>query len=174
MKIFLLLISFTLLTSCSNLSKNFVKTGEFELRSGKANDKEWDDDLLFKRFSWYKELTLVFDLLIVKVDENSPYYNWFSEGEKKAMKKCKQSYVAVSYFQDGRRISVKDMYNQFEALSHSRFAMPGFRANLKMHPDYEILRLQLYKVDGFCQESFQDNPLKLAFPGFNSVEITPL
>ncbi len=172
MKKYLGLALILLLSSaCSNLSKNFVRHGEFEISSGKAGNTQWEDDLVFQRFSWYKELTLVYDILAVRIDKNSPYYNWFSQAEKEAMARCKDSFVAVTYAQDDEKISKQDMIDQFKDQAHSRFALREFKRNLKMHPDYEMLRLQLYKVDGICQESFEKKDLSLTFPGFKAQTI---
>lgn len=167
------LILITLLfCSCSNLSKNFVRQGQLEMRAGKVNDQQWEDDLVFKRYSWYRELTLVYDVLIYKVDQNSPWYNWFSKAEREAMAECKESFVVLSYTWDEDKINKKEMIGQFKTLGYSRFALREYGRNIRMHPDYEALRLQLYKVDGICRESFQKRPLVLSLPGFKSKELT--
>jgi len=49
--IFLKLLIILVLSSCSNMSKNMVQEGEFELVSGVFEEKKWDSTLRFKRLS---------------------------------------------------------------------------------------------------------------------------
>ncbi|MCO4792138.1 MAG: hypothetical protein KC493_00395 [Bacteriovoracaceae bacterium] len=158
---------FMLLASCSNLSKNFIKQGKQNVRGGYSKNVKWDSTLSFNRYSWFHELTMMFDLMIVDLDENSPFYNWLSDDEKADVANCNRFQVALLYSLDDRRISKKDLLNQFEEQGHEQLLLSHFTSNFKLHPDLESMSLQLYDIYGFCKKGIDSKKApSVLFPGF--------
>lgn len=170
-----LLAIFTLLflTSCaSNLSKNFIKEGSQSIRGGYSKNVKWDTRLEFKRYSWFHELTMMFDLMITDLDENSPFYNWLSEDEKADVAQCNRFQVALIYSLDDRRISKKDFLIQLEEQGHEQLLLSHFTSNFKLHPDLESMSLQLYDIYGFCKKGIDSkSEISVLFPSFSNLMI---
>lgn len=167
MKKILLLILVTSLSSCSSLSKNFIKEGSRNIRGGYSKNVKWDEALEFKRYSWFHELSMMFDLMITDLDESSPFYNWLSEDEKNDIAGCNRFQIALIYNLDDKRISKKDFLIQMEEQGHEQLLLPHFRANFGLHPDLESLSLQLYEIYGFCKRGLESKkPISILFPGF--------
>lgn len=171
-----LLTTFVLLfivSSCSNLSKNFTKNGDFTLRGGKFQNTQWNDLLVFDRYTWYHEVTMLYDLIVTRIDPRSPFYDWFSNGEKKTLAACSDAYVVIDYSLDSERISHKMMENDAKRAGYEKIALQSFKSHLKLHPDVEELSLQLYDISGFCYKGELSSREKIfvRFPGFNEVSV---
>ena len=83
--VILILFQLALITSsCSLLTRNIQKRGTFELHGGYYKDKKWEETLKFIRYSWYSELTLAFEIYLAPISAKSPYYNWFSQRDRKS------------------------------------------------------------------------------------------
>ncbi len=163
----ILILSFGFM-SCSNLSKNLVKKGSLVFHSGKSREKSWDDDLVFHRVSWYKELTLYFDALYVKLDSSSPFASWLSDAESNFLAKCKEPWVVLVYAHDSDKISTSMFFEQIEKKGFEKYVLNDFSRNLKMHPDYEKMSLVLHKIHGLCSNSNLAGH-EVNFPGFESI-----
>ena len=93
-----------ILTACaSNLSKNFIKEGSHIIKGGFSKNVKWDEKLEFKRYSWFHELTMMFDLMLVDLDENSPFYNWLSDDEKADIAQCNRFQIILLYNLDDKK-----------------------------------------------------------------------
>lgn len=152
------------LSSCSNLTKNLVKSGEFSVHRGVYENKKWDENLLFVRKSWYHELTLHFDLMAAGITSENPFYHWFSETEKNALNACANVIVLLSYQFDADRISTTSLDNQLREQGLKLVSIPAFQNQMRNHPDFEHLSLSLYRVKALCAES-KKMEVKILFPG---------
>lgn len=159
--------------SCSNLSKNFSKKGEFVLRGGTFQNSQWNKTLEFDRYSWFHEVTMVYDLIVARVDPRSPFYDWFSTAEKGTLANCSDSYLVVDYALDADRISKKMVENDAKRAGYEKIALNSFKSHLSLHPDVEALSLQLYDVYGFCYKGELSSREKVIvrFPGFKEVPV---
>jgi hypothetical protein len=167
-----LLISLILfLGSCTTLNKNLVKEGSYDISGGVYKNMKWDDSLTFKRVSWFKELTLTFDVFYTPVPKESPFYSWFSEDEKKLMSKCVDSLVALTYAWDPMQISRNDFYTRAEELGYERLSIPHFHSQVKMHPNFARINVYLYKTSLLCRKNLGAEKLVISFPGFSSVTL---
>lgn len=165
-KVVLSLIFLTLFASCANqLTQNIVKEGESLIAGGVSADKEWDDKMIFKRVSWYKDFTLLFDSNMWKVSAQSPFLNWFSTREKSYLNSCEEFYVVLTYSMDADLISENDFFKQLEMQGAEFMEMPQLKSNLKLHPHFEENSFQLYKVGGLCMKK-AGTQLKITFPGY--------
>ena len=165
----LLLLGFFL--SCSNLSKNMVKEGDFSIHNGVHKNKQWNTSLDFQRVSWFHELTLLYDFMYAAVDKKSDFYNWFSQDEKRRIKSCSKVYVTLNYSLDADRISEAMLDSQLRDQGFESYLAPQFSRTLKTHPDFEHLSLSLYKVKLFCSPRLAKEKLVINFPNFKQVEL---
>lgn len=170
-KIAFVLICFFSFSSCSNLSKNMVKQGDFNIKSGRVGKYKWNDSLTLERVSWYHELTLLFDMMYTNVDEKSPFYNWFSLEEKSRIKECSEKLLVISYALDSSRISHTHFKNKLYDYGYEQYAVPNFSLSLKSHPDFEKLSLTLYRVDLYCKKSKQVDDIFITFPNYDEIKL---
>lgn len=173
MKKITLVFIFLLFSSCSNLSKNFSKNGDFSLRGGVFQNSKWKDTLIFDRYTWFHEITMLFDLIVTRVDPKSPFHDWFSNYEKKVLAECSDAYIVLDYSLDSEKISKKMVENDAKRAGFEKVSLPNFKNHLKLHPDVEELSLQLYDVSGFCYkgEIASREKIIVRFPGFSEVVI---
>ena len=165
------LLSLIIFVSCTNLTKNMVKLGEFSIRSGNYKKTTWDESLDFKRISWFHELTLLYDAIYVSLDEQSKFNNWFSLEEERRLKNCGEKLVTLTYSLDSERISHQMFYSQLRNLGYEQFVVPDFTRALKMHPDFEQLSLTLYKINIFCRKEKYAGEIPINFPSFQEVKL---
>ena len=132
-----LVLMFMLLGGCSNLSKNFSKKGEFNLRGGKFQNSEWKEILSFKRYSWYHEVTMLYDMMLSRLDSKSPFYDWLSNGEKKTINSCDDFYVMLDYSLDSKRVSKKMVENDVKRVGYEKIVLKGFESYLINYFDVE-------------------------------------
>ncbi len=170
MKYTILIFSFFIL-SCSNLSKNTIKRGDFAIKRGVYKSETWSDSLNFERISWFHELSLNFDLLVTKLDEKSPFMKWFSPSERELFNSCRDHYLVMTYHLDSDRISKRMFYTQMNDQGYKDFLVPNFERAIKLHPDFEFLSLQLYKLTLLCNKIGQGE-LEVTFPSFNTVKLS--
>ncbi|MBY0414387.1 MAG: hypothetical protein K2Q18_09485 [Bdellovibrionales bacterium] len=167
----LLIISiFTLLlfvTSCANLSKNSVKEGEFIVRNGTSGKNTWIENLVFKRVSWYHELTLEFDLMMANVPPQSGFNFWFSPDELAAAGKCGDFRIILAYSSDTKILPYSTLNTQLDLAGFKKLDMSAFKLNFLQHPDSEMNSLRLYQVYGACRSEKELKPLIFNFPGFS-------
>lgn len=175
----IILISFLFLSliGCSSQSKNFTKSGELRLRGGVYGTEEWDQSLVLSRNSWFYELTLLFEVLLVKGDQLGPFESWLSASELSQARACEQFDIVLVYNSDADKITEQDFFQQARLYSRERLLIPVFATHLRLHPDWDRLSLQLYKPYGLCKKSLAfgaetaADVLRLSFPGFKEVNI---
>ena len=154
--------------SCSNLSSNRAVEGEFYLREGKIGEHRWDKALIFKKISWYTEMTLLYDILYTKLPEDSPFWHLFSDDEKKDLKGCSESFVVMSYELDPERMSDAQVENFVEQASFEKMALASFRETLATHPDFRRHFLHRYDIYALCRrDGGSSGGILLNFPHFD-------
>lgn len=171
---FKVLIILLIFSSCSSLTENIIKKDNFKIKNGRFNNLSWNDSTVFRRSSWYKELTLMFDLYLQKIDSNSPFFNWYSESEQEKIKSCEESYIGISYSIDSKKVSQALFYSEMEKNGFENFPVRGFKDHLKVHPIFDKKNMKLYKINGFClvdKSKYSSQSLIVNFPGFSSTKV---
>lgn len=166
-KIVILFIYCLSICSCSSLSKNMVKSGKLILRGG---TESLNQDLVFKRYSWYQELTLNFDILITDLLKTDEFYQVFTSNEKDILKQCESVYIAFSYEQDAARLSRAHFLATLQALGAEEVVTSEFQKEMKMHPDFIEESLQLYRFHTLCFKK-KNLSFQMKFPGFPEQKI---
>lgn len=169
MKIIVNIVFCILVISCSNLSKNIVKKGDFYINNGRSNNLEWSEDLKLNRLSWYNEMTLLFDTMYGEIETGNKFNNWFSDEEKKRLSKCSRKLLTVNYSLD-ERISHQMFENKLRSYGYEKVPALNFEKSLRSHPDYSQHLMSLYKVNIFCSYNNSRSVL-ISFPNFNEVEL---
>lgn len=164
-----LFLVFLLAFSCSTLNKNLVKEGTYDIKGGVYKNMKWDESLTFKRVSWFKELTLTFDIFMTQIKKESPFYVWFSEDEKKLVESCLDSRIVLTYAWDPMQISREGFFAEAEKMGYERLSVPNFHSNVKMHPNFARINVYLYKTSLLCRKRLGSESLAITFPGFNTV-----
>ena len=155
----------------ANLSTNNVQQSEMVLKGGVAGGEEWRDLFVFKRLSWYHELTLFYDFIYARVDKESKFFNWFSQREKDLFATCEDFLVTLNYAIDESKISRRDVSIQLEAFGYKEISLNQFDKNLKLHPDFESLSFKHYKVTGYCQDKVRPKEVYLTLTGFKTMSL---
>ena len=169
--LFLFLILFSSL-NCSHFSKNQVKRSSFTVSGGRSAHESWSDALKFKRISWYREWSLVFDLFYTRLEENSPFYGWISPAEKNFLDKCQDHYIVMTYHPSSSVISHAFFLDGAARVGYERIFLNEFDKQLRMHPGLTFFSLPLYKIHALCRSGGSGGKaLALDFPGFNRVEL---
>ena len=160
-----------IILSCSNFVHNRTHKNTFHLRGGKAEGAQWHDHLIFKRISWYAEMTLLYDLLYTEIGTESPFFRWLSENEQKDLKQCPKSFVVISYQLDSDRLSHSQFENFTEQSSFQKIILTDFYNTIKMHPDFRRHFLHLYEVYALCAKNPSINSIYVNFPNFDPINM---
>ncbi len=171
--VFKLLAVCFLMFSCAsnNLSKNTVREGDFLVKNGVFADKKWEENLTFKRLSWYHELTLQFDFLMAQMTPQSSFNYWFSATEQQDIQKCSDFRVVLAYSLDTKLIPYSILNEQLELAGFKKVELIHFKRHLMVHPDSELNSLRLYQVYGICRADKELKPLIFNFPGFTEKSV---
>ena len=162
-----IIFSLLFLVSCSNLTKNTVESGSFYIRNGVQAERSWKEDLSFKRYSWYHELSLQFEMMIGEISPQSGFNFWFSKDELEFMNKCAHPLIMLAYSMDTAIIPYSTLNEQLEKNGVNKIELIEFKKNLNAHPDSSSNSLKHYRVFGLCRKNDNLNPLKITFPGFS-------
>ena len=168
---FIVLIFIFSLVSCSNLSQRLVKTGDFDFQGGVYKDKRWEDSLEFKRYTWFYELSIVYDLLYVNIDNNSPFFSWLSEDEKSSVAKCRHFLVALTYKNPTHSFATQILDRDLMKFGFLEISTPTFRENIRNHPDFMKWDLNYHRVKTYCQTNSKEDQAIINIPGFQQVTL---
>ena len=153
--------------SCSvhDSRRNFAE-GEITFSGGMYQNSSWKENMTFKRYSWYSEATMVYDLLLHKLDKTSKFAEWLDR-DKSLIENCNHIYIALIY--SARNTDLKPIYfaGEFEKVGYERHTLTDFSDNLFAHHAYRDWRLFSHKLFGFCKKDLNTNPIKIRVPGFS-------
>lgn len=165
-KIIIFLALASLSISCAITSQNTSANGEFVITGGTSGNKIWNEGLVFKKKSWYKQTTLVYEVMLAEITKDSPFYAWFSTSEKSNLLSCKRPYILLDYTFDASILPRSLVREQLHAKGFKEVSVNGFSRELKNHPQYKISNLLYYKIKGYCLSSEKSEALNLYLPGF--------
>ena len=164
-----------LLSGCASYkSYNQTTTGKVVMRGGIYQKESWDEQLIFKRMSWYHGMTLYFDALLYKADINSPFSKWFSPSEKEYFSKCESLVVTVAYSADPSKISHVNFREQMKLNGYDDVVVNNFASFIRTHPSAQEWRFFNYKIMGYCKRApsrLGTSKLGINFPSFKYLEI---
>jgi hypothetical protein len=172
-----LLLSLLFLASGCAAYKTYNQTarGKVKLRGGVYKDQSWNENLVFKRMSWYHGMTLYYDALLWRADPSSPFVKWFSPAELEYFTKCESLIVSVTYSADPSKISHVDFREQMKINGYDDVVINTFSAYLRTHPQAQDWGFFNYKFMGYCKRapSRAGGPgLIINFPSFSQLEVS--
>lgn len=152
--------------SCSvrDTRKNFTH-GDVSFVGGSYQEINWEESMNFKRYSWFSEASLRYDILLHRIDPSSKFVQWL-ERDKSLLENCNHLYIALFY--SARNTDFKPTYfaSQFEKVGYESLKLMDFDGFLKAHPAYQDWRLFAHKSYGFCKKDLNTNPVKIKIPGY--------
>ena len=161
-----------LLLGCSSATKNQINQNQFFIREGSYQNTKWSDNLVFKRTSWFQEISMLFDVLSSEINSSSPFFEWFSAFEKSEIQKCEHFVLILSYHLTDTRLADGMFVRELKKSGYQVIEIPHFKDNLKLHPDYLNELLEHYKIRGACRKTSSDQSgLIISFPGYTPVNI---
>tara|TARA_Y100001970_G_C14210947_1_gene846875 strand:+ start:1600 stop:2055 length:456 start_codon:yes stop_codon:yes gene_type:complete len=147
------------------------KEGEFTLKEGRLLEKKWQDKIIFKRYSWYKDLSLNFEILLGEIKRDSNFYSWVLPETKEIIKKCNKLFVSLFYYPSKHKKFYKLMNKKLDKKGLKKVRLKRVEENLKMHPDLDQFFYHNYTNQFFCSESKKNKTIIVQFPGFKIVKI---
>lgn len=160
-----------LVSSCSNLSKNSVKEGQYIVRNGTTGSEVWQESWPMTRVSWYHEMTLQFDIITAPLTPQSGFNFWFSKSELEEIHKCSDFRVFLAYSLDTKAIPYSLVNEQIEVAGYKKVDLIEFKKHFMQHPDAEMNSMRLYQLYGICRMNRELKPLIFNFPGFSEKSI---
>ena len=165
-----------LMSCASNKSYNQTTTGRITFFGGSFKKETWDEGLKMRRMSWYHGMTLYYDVILWKADEESPFSRWFSVSEREFFTRCESLLVTAGYSADPSIISHVNFREQMKLNGYDDVVINNFASYLKSHPSAPDWRLQNYKIMGYCKRSptrMSTQKLAINFPSFEQLELNP-
>jgi hypothetical protein len=170
---FLLGLTLSLLIGgCASSTKNFVSKDELFFKGGVYKTKEWrKEGLTFKRYSWYQDMSLLYDVLVSPIEKTSPFYSWLNESEKKWAGSCEEFYITLSYALDSKKISHIMFQNAYKQAGFEKVLLSNYSDHMRLHPKFVDHSLHLYSIYGLCRKAGAGEPFKVAFPSFKEITL---
>ncbi len=155
----------TICMGCAITSQNRVVKGDFRLSGGTAKQVVWSEAIIFERTSWYKQTSLVYEVLLAPLSKDSPFYVWFSDATKNALFSCASPYILLDYSLDSTLLPHSIIRKQLAQQGFSEIVIPQFSSEFKNHPQYKISNLTFYSLKGYCRK-ISDKKVIFSLPGF--------
>lgn len=145
------------LFSCSSLSENQVLVGNDAFDGGSLGEREWKEDLKFKRVSWYSKAHLAYDTYIAKLSNDNQFRNLITINDQENITACPNVLITFSTSNFNRALSDSEIRELLQPQGFEVINTPGLVKNLKLHADYSRLKLHMYRPFVFCSK----NPISL-------------
>ncbi len=170
MKLLPLWLAFIII-GCAGVNKtrrNLVKS-KITINGGLFHEKEWKEKLVFKRYSWFAETIMHYDILVAKLDEKSPFRVWLEKDVYKT-EDCSEFEVGLFYAKL-RSQGVSYLTSQLEKAGRRVSILPDFAANIRAHYNMEDWELTRHKVFGICKKAGGKKSVNVYIPGFETYKI---
>lgn len=169
MKYLLLSLVFIISSCAVYKTRRAFSESDLSLKGGVFEDKEWNTNLDFRRFSWYKDATMANEILIAKLDGKSPFANWMGAA-RLHVSKCDQFYIGLLYSDVNAEQGNPFLESEIEKSGIELITILDFKKELNAHQNYRDWHLTRHKVYGLCASRTAE-ALKITLPGFGTQEI---
>lgn len=168
MKIFGLIF---LCVSCAGvLKRNVVTHSDIVFRGGTFHDQRWEEELVFRRVSWFDEITMLYDFAYARIDENNPFVSWLGK-ERLSIAECDQFYAVLIYTKRNSVANTSFLKDQFTRAGYDEMILVDFADEVRSHQGFKDWRLSQHKILGLCRRAEAKSPISLHLPGFDSVSV---
>jgi hypothetical protein len=175
MQKYLIITTFIIfVVSCTSMSTiNKVLQTDVPFQGGVGADKEWSEELTFKRTSWYHEAHMTNDLMVANLKKDSPFVAWLGTAKKNVFSDCSQFFVTLYRIHNFKKASKGRLIDPFTGAGMEEINIVEFKDSIKNHPTFSGLHLENYNVTGFCMSSKtpQSEKLTVKLPGFRSINV---
>jgi hypothetical protein len=154
--------------SCSVASSvNQVNIVEMKFQGSLKDGSDNGVVHIFKRASWYQEITMVMDAMVHEVVADDPLIELMDEEEKKQMSTCSKFYVILLYSQIGGRLKNSDFWTQFAGPDIKKVMLGKLKKHLLMGSQFYQQSLMQYEYAGACL--LKNTEVIVQVPGFRKV-----
>lgn len=161
----------TLFVGCAGfLQQKQVINSDISLQGGVYHEKSWDDELKFKRVSWYDQATMLYDIIYTKLDESSPFVNWMGS-DRLTVSTCKTFWIALVYAKRNGLLNASGISQQITKAGYRDVIILDFAREFKSHQGFKDWRLSQHRIIGLCSNSEDDRPVELSLPGYTPQEV---
>ena len=166
-----------ILAACASNTTNRVSKTNVSMSGGEYEQKSWDETLEFKRTSWYIGASLAYDIMIARLDKQSPFRYWLENNQEKLITECKDLYVALIYTNSMSNLlklqSPAYIRKQITDIGFEEVTMASFQANMSAHNIFGQWHLRNHKFSGFCYKKMSSIPeqISISLPGFKTRNI---
>lgn len=174
MRRFLVILNLLVLSACATNQANKVRQSELDMSGGSYETKTWKDTLEFKRTSWFLGANLGYDVLIAKLDKNSPFAFWLGNNQEQYATNCRELYIALIYTNSMSMLYTFEtpaaIRTQITQLGFEEVSISHFHANIRAHQIFGQWHLRNHKAAGFCYKKMSSRPqeIPLTLPGFET------
>ncbi len=165
--IYQILFVFLFVACATNSSRRPVHNTQVKLSGGTYQDKEWEDELIFNRTSWFKDATMTHEILLSKLDSHSPFKSWLGS-EEGSLDKCSIFYIALVYSDINAKHNNGFIINQLESNGLKEISILDFSHHVKAHQNTQDWNLSKHKVVGLCHSKVVEKGIKVEIPGFKT------
>ena len=167
----LLLVTMLFLLSCSvhKTRKNFV-AGEIAIDGGSYQNLEWKDEMKFKRYSWFNEASMKYDILLSELKNSSKFATWMGRDRSKLLN-CRKLLVGLVYTDINAKYGKPYLISQFEKFGYGNIVMVDFNSHFEAHHSFKDWQLSEHKIVGFCKKDDNSKNVEIDIPGFGVKEL---
>lgn len=156
--------------SCSSSrTRNRVYTSELAFKGGVYKAQEWSNSLNFKRISWFRDSSIVYEILVAKLDKESPFISWL-EKDKAEIDRCDEFYVGIYYADLNAPHGSFMIPSQLKAAGLEERSILDFSDQVKAHENYKDWNLEKHRVRGFCKRKGTNTETIVTIPGYKSIK----
>lgn len=171
---YLMILTLFISAGCSSLnSLNQVPSASLILKGGKSKSLEWSESLTFKRRSWFNGATLKYDILVAKLDRQSPFYNWLGQSERSQFNSCPNYYITLVFASNAInavRASKVEFMSNFDLVGLKRISIPIFESNLRNHAFNQNRNLMKHTLYGMCKTNNLTD-VEVNVPNYSTVRV---
>jgi hypothetical protein len=154
------------LTACSIYkTRRSMTKSEIVIRNGVYLDKEWESDLIFKRYSWYKDASMSNEIMLSEISLKSDFSHWLAT-DKYHINKCEKFYIGLIYSDTSVKQGNSYLLAQLNKQGLEEKSIVNFSQELKAHQNYIDWGLSGHKIIGLCQMTKKSDNYYLTLPGF--------
>lgn len=164
-----------ILNSCASSYKSLNETiqGEVDFKTGTYQDTTWSDSMIFQRTSWYRGLSMGYDLLLHRLDRQSPFAKWLEESEKEYLNNCHPLVIGIMYSSRNSPTTIAKLKKEITDQNYEEINLINFKEYIKNHPTYQLYNLWTHQISAFCGKHIIDgkNEIYVSIPNFKKIKV---
>lgn len=157
--------------SCSTYkTRNQVYSSNIQFKGGVLNDQSWDDSLSFKRVSWFFDATENYEILISKLDKDSPFASWL-ETDRLYLTSCEHFYIVALYADINANDGTSLLTSELNKSGLKEMNILHFSYHMKAHQNFKDWKLGRHKIVGMCSSNKLQDQISISIPGHKTFKL---